>query len=341
MDRASLRRNIDAMALCWKDIRHRIEWLALKTVASVVPILGRDALPLLAHTLGSAAYLLDGKSRATALENLRVVFGDQHSKNELRKIARRSFISFAQVQLDNLWTPRLHADNYLEFVDIEFESPDFEAIARQRGSIWVTPHFGNFEWLSVIFGLRGFSFKVVAQSFKNPHLDPVITSKREHTGHQIIPQSGAMLKLLRHIKSGGHAAFLIDLSLAPNRSATVITCMDHLLCTTKLHAELASRTGLPLMPAISIPRPGGGYTMKMFRPLTDLHGRDPREIAQECWNVIEPSLLADPAPWLWPYKHWRYLPEENLRGTTPYPDYANPNKNFDKLALELFATAPD
>ena len=244
------------MSSSWKNIRHRLEWLGLKTAATSVPMLGRDALCLLAQLLGSAAYFLDHRSRSTAIENLRVVFRDQYSKKQLQKIARRSFVYFAQVQLDNLWSPRLNAENYLEFVDLDFESPDFEKLARERGAIWVTPHYGNFEWMSLVFGFRGFSFKVIAQPFKNPLLDPLITAKREHSGHDIIPQQGSMLKLLRHIKAGGQAAFLLDLSLPPNRAAVVINCMDHLLCTTRLHAELASRTGLPLIPSISIPRPG-------------------------------------------------------------------------------------
>lgn len=327
------------MSSPWKSIRHRIEWLALAAAAHSVPVLGRNALFLLARVLGGAAYHLDRRSRNIALENLRIVFRDRHSEKELRGIARRSFVHFAQAQLDNLWSPRLDADNYLEFIDLEFESPDIEQIARERGAIWVTPHYGNFEWMSQIFGFRGFAFKVVAKAFKNPLLDDLITTKRQHSGHGIIPQQGSMLRLLRHIKAGGHAAFLLDLSLPPNRAATVITCMDRLLCTTRLHAELASRTGLPLIPCISIPSSDGGYTMKVCQPLVGLDGIEPEKIAQQCWNRLEPYILAEPSPWLWAYKHWRYLPDEHLRGNLPYPDYANRNAKFDKLAEELSITA--
>jgi lauroyl/myristoyl acyltransferase len=320
-----------------KSIRHRIEWLTLAAAAASIPVLGRNALAPLAQILGSAAYLLDHRSRGIALENLRVVFRDRHTESEILGIARRSFIHFAQAQLDNLWSSRLDRDNYLEFMNLDFECPDTEAIARERGAIWVTPHYGNFEWISLMFGLRGFCFRVVAQPFKNPLLDPLFTAIRERSGHQVIARNGAMLRLLRHIKNGGHAAFLLDLSLSPKQAATVITCMGRLLCTTKLHAELASRTGLPIIPAISIPRPEGGYTMRVFKPLVDLEGADPDDLAQRCWNRLEPSILADPAPWLWAYKHWRYLPDDQLKDNLCYPDYAKGNTRFNELAGRILA----
>jgi len=326
---------MDAMPSAWKQIRHRIEWLALKAAAVTIPVFGRDALPFLGCALGSAAYALDSRSRRDALDNLKAAFPEITDERKRKCIARRSLQAFAQAQLDAFWTPRLDADNYLEFVSFEFESPDIEERAREKGAIWVTPHYGNFEWISLVFGFRGFPFKVIAQPFKNPLLDPIFTSHREHSGHEVIPQKGAALKLFRHLKSGGHAAFLIDLSQAPDQAATIIQCHGLYTSVTKTHAELAARTGLPLIPTICVPREDGGYCMRIFDPIEDVAERPPREVAQECWDKIEPHIAADPAPWLWAYKHWRYLPKDELRATRPYPSYANSSKKFDKLADEV------
>ena len=322
------------MSVTWKQIRHRIEWLALKTAAESIPLLSRDAFPLLSNALGRTAFLADKRSRNDAIENLRAALPDRE-ESELRGLARDSMVAFARSQLDAFWTPRLNADNYLEFVDFEFESPDIETRARERGAIWVTPHYGSFDWISLVFGYRGFSFRVIAQPFKNPLLDQIFIDHREHSGHQVIPQQGAMLKLLRHLKSGGHGAFLIDLSLKPDQAATVVQCHGLFTSVTKLHAELAIRTGLPLIPTVSVPRLGGGYTMRIFDPIDAASGDDPREIAQACWDRIEPQIVLDPAPWLWSYKHWRYLPDEELTDGRNYPGYANRNKKFDKLVAKV------
>jgi hypothetical protein len=57
-------------------------------------------------------------------------------------------------------------------------------------------------------------------------------------------------------------------------------------------------------------------------------GATPQEIAQACWDCFEPAVRRNPAPWLWMYKHWRYLPPDAQR---PYPEYANPSPHFRRL----------
>ena len=53
------------------------------------------------------------------------------------------------------------------------------------------------------------------------------------------------------------------------------------------------------------------------------------EIAQLCWDVLEPSVHEQPENWLWSYKHWRFRPADDQSGR--YPFYANVAKRFDKL----------
>jgi len=71
----------------------------------------------------------------------------------------------------------------------------------------------------------------------------------------------------------------------------------------------------------------------VFHPPLHLRdGASAREIAQACWDQMEPVIRRDPAPWMWMYKHWRYRPE----GTDPeaYPFYANVSPHFEKRLKE-------
>ena len=58
-------------------------------------------------------------------------------------------------------------------------------------------------------------------------------------------------------------------------------------------------------------------------------GATHQEIAQACWDSIEPVVRKDPAPWLWMYKHWRYKP---VAATRPYPFYAQESPFFEQVA---------
>jgi hypothetical protein len=57
-------------------------------------------------------------------------------------------------------------------------------------------------------------------------------------------------------------------------------------------------------------------------------------MAQACWDQFEPVVRKNPAPWLWMYKHWRYLPAKPDRA---YPIYAQFSPEFDALAREAKA----
>lgn len=313
----------------WKKIRHWFEWLGLQWLYFAIPLLPRRVAHALGKLLGSLAFRLDRRGRETALENLALVFGGQKDAAEIRRLARDSYRSFAQTVIDQFWGSRLHEGNYLDFCELDAE--DLEAVerARETGAIWVTPHYSNFEWIALIMGFRGYRFTIVAQDFRNPRLTETYKRNRERSGHEVIPQRGAIVRLLKNLKKGGQAAFLTDLTIKPSKPATAIDCFGRKACVTAIHAELMKRTGLPVIPGLCIPLPDGRYRLKGFRPLVFGPDDDERSIAQACWDIFEPYIREQPAPWLWMYRHWRYAP------TGPdgegYPSYAWRTETFDEV----------
>jgi lauroyl/myristoyl acyltransferase len=310
-----------------KQIRYSIEAAVVRGVAWAIPKLPRRAVLMLADALGSAAYLFDERGRSTGLANIQAAIA--HGRLDAadpEALLKRSYQLFARSMCDLFWASRLTADNHSQFIQVEFEDrPAFERAAK-KGAVWVTPHYGNFEWISLMMGYRDHPFTLVAQDFKNPALTEIFTRAREISGHKVIPSQRAMVRLLKALKSGEHAAFLTDLTVAPDSAAVPIRCFDMLTCVTGLHAFLADRTGSVIVPGYSIPCEDGSYLMKLLTPFAVKDGTPLSEVAQQCWDVFEPAIREFPEPWLWMYKHWRYLPD----GEANYPAYANRSKKFDK-----------
>jgi len=101
---------------------------------------------------------------------------------------------------------------------------------------------------------------------------------------------------------------------------------------TALHANLRRKTQQAIIPGISIPLPNGNYRVHAFAPLDLDENASNQEIAQACWDVFEACVRENPAPWLWMYKHWRYLPETDGEH---YPAYAKTSARFNKLEESL------
>lgn len=282
-----------------------------------------------ARAFGSLAYLLDGRGRNTAIANLRCAFRDGKSDREIRRIARASYQNFARTFLDLFWSVRLNRANWGNHVRIVSADPGVEQLARETGAVWATTHFGNFELISLIWGFRGFQFTVVAQDFKNPALTAIFKRLREHSGHLVIPQQSAMLRLMRTLKKRGHAALLTDLNIKPNRAATAIRCFGLQTCVTTLHVMLAQKFGLSLICGVCLPLPDGTYETRLFDPIRPQPGDSPADLAQRCWDPFETAIREHPECWMWMYKHWRYLP--GTERDPAYPAYANPNKAFARM----------
>lgn len=323
-----LERNLLLFMSNWKKIRYRFEWLGVKWLYFAIPLLPRRVAHALGTILGSLAFHLDGRGRRTALENLALVFGDEKTPAEIHRTAVDSYRSFARTVIDQFWGSRLNRQNFSKFCDFEIEDMDALERARETGAIWITPHYSNFEWIALVMGFDDFRFTIVAQDFRNSSLTETYKKNRERSGHEVISQRGATLHLLRSLEHGGHAAFLTDLTIRPSRPATAIQCFGRRTCVTGIHAYLMRRTGLPVIPGICIPQANGRYLMKGFRPLKFESDVTDHEIAQACWDIFEPFIRENPAPWLWMYKHWRYLP---ANPTTSYPSYASQSNAFEKV----------
>lgn len=316
------------MKRLWKRIRYRLEWLALVAALKMVPLFSRDACYRIAGVAGALAARFDSRGRRVALANLEAAFGDAFSPARREEIARESYQHFARTMLDLLWSPRLTAQNFERYI----ESENLERVRRDTapsGScIAAMFHYGNFEWGGLASAWFGFPCAITTQEFKNPLLDDVFQRLRERAGHVVVEREGAVIRLYKWLRRKGRVALLADTTLAPHHPTVVIDCFGMKTMITVAHAWLQERTGVPIIPVHCETLPHGRYRFVAHAKVQPAPGATHQEIAQACWDSMEPVIRANPAPWLWMYKHWRYRPA----GAGGYPFYANESPEFDQIA---------
>jgi Kdo2-lipid IVA lauroyltransferase/acyltransferase len=312
------------MRQAWKKLRYRLEYMGLLIAAKIVPLFPRSAIGTLAKICGAVASVVDVPGRRVALANLDCAFPGKYSTAEKRRITRESYQHFAQTMLDLMWSPRLTPENFLRY--IEFEG--FPEVDPNQSGIVVCYHYSNFEWLSLGCGFRGRPSTIIAQEFKNPLLDPIFRRWREQSGHVFSARTGGVLRLFKTLRRGGNIAMVVDLTVFPGPAAVAIRCFGLHTSVTSAHAWLQQRSGAALIPAHCEPLPGGRYRV-VFHPPIDLGpNATSREIAQACWDSFEPVVRANPGPYMWMYKQWRYRAENPDR---PYPFYSWHNVKFERM----------
>ena len=316
-----------------KQFRYYIEWIAIKSMEFIIPLIPRALLLFIAKYLGTTAYIFDRRGRKTGIANVQSTSQFKSiSDSNAAELILKSYQSFALSTCDLFWASNINKTNYSEFVQVEFENREAYEKARQNGAIWVTPHYGNFELISLVMGFYNTKFTVVAQDFRNPRLTEIFKCAREHSGHKVISSKRAMFRLLKTLKSNENVAFLTDLTVPPGAESIPIHCFSLITSVTRLHAFLHNKTNAPIIPGISIPCSDGTYIMKVLSPLDIPDGCDQSTIAQKCWDIFEPYIIKFPDPWLWMYRHWKYKPREPL--DVNYPYYSHVSKAFDAWLKE-------
>src|SRR5690349_2776680 len=112
-----------------KQLRYKLEWLGLVAATKLVPLLPRPLCRLIAASLGTLASFLDRAGRKVALANLEAAFGATMSPRQRLRVMRSSYRHFARSAMDLLWSPRLTASNFRDYIEFE----NFEESERNTG----------------------------------------------------------------------------------------------------------------------------------------------------------------------------------------------------------------
>ncbi len=312
----------------WKRIRYRLEWLGLLVATKVIPLCSRQACHHFACTAGTLLSFFDRHRYDVALSNLQVAFGNAFSLQERQKIVRESFQHFARTMVDLLWSPRLTQENFARYIECVNLEETARGTGPERSAIIACYHYSNFEWLSLAGGFLDLKGTIIAQEFKNSLLDAIFKKLRERSGHELVPRERGIIRLYKALRRNGRTALLVDLTVPPTQGAVAIDCFGLKTSVTSAHAWLHERTGVPIIPAHCEPLPQGRYRIIFHPKIEHTAGMTHQETAQACWNSFEPYVRKNPAPWLWMYKHWRYLPGSADR---PYPFYANFYRPFEDM----------
>ena len=276
--------------------------------------------------LGACAFHLDRRGRRIALSNLEAALGDELSPVRRKEVARESYQQFLRTMLDLFWVPRLTSENFEEWLEIVGFEEAMQDVDRERGIIFTTFHYGNFEWTALALGLRKLPGLTLTQEFKNPLLEPIFAKLRKHSGNELAPRARGIVRMYKALQRGRYVAVLTDLTLKPWDPSVAIDCFGMKKCVTYAHAWLHQRTGAPIIPTWCEPLRKGRYRLHILPRLQFERGTSIVEVTQRCWDQIEPLVRQNPSPWVWMYKHWRY----RLAGSAkPYPSYAEKGPKFE------------
>jgi KDO2-lipid IV(A) lauroyltransferase len=290
-------------------VRHRIEYFAVVLTRHLAKLTPRRLVRPVGTILGLAFYCFDRVHRRVADTNLSTAF-PQRTPAERRAIVRQMFGHFGCVLFELLKFSTLTPAQMHAVVELEGEERARAAYAQGRGVLLFTGHFGYWEIHAIVHALALQPVGVLARALDNPHLNELLEHVRTSTGNAVIYRQGAVRRVLRTLHAGQGVAMLIDQHMH-SPDAIYVDFFERPAATTSTLAQLALRTGAPVVPAFALPLPGGRYRMIYEHPVAPPDADTPdaiRQFTQRCTDVLEMYVRRHPSLWLWMHRRWRDAP---------------------------------
>jgi phosphopantetheine--protein transferase-like protein len=295
------RNRVRAIAVSLTHDRLSASAVALAEPARTVPALA-----------GRILYHVLPVRRRVIRENLERVFGDAAPADEITRLAQAHYAHLGRLALEFLWFPWVSAARRAAMVRVENLAALEAALARGKGVLVLTGHFGNFEVATAAVlasypHARG-RFYFVRRPFKPRWLDDLVTRRFRRAGFGVLPKRGGLEAILDRLNAGDLIVFPFD-QHAGRRDGVVVEFFGHPAGTFRSLAILALNTGAPVVPAASWREAGGRHVLRFEAPIEAIESDDVNEAIRRttrAYNAaLERLILRHPEQWWWVHRRWK------------------------------------
>ncbi len=267
--------------------------------------------------LGSIGWFFARRTRRIAEAQL-LQAGIAETPDAARRISHEVFRSVGMGSIEWLHASNWSVEHYLRVVSVEGEEHLQTAHAAGRGTIFVSLHMGNFEFLPLIYeALTRRPICAVMTEQRNKSLNDWIVKARNKSSFHIIPSERAGMGVLRHLRRGGAVGLMADQDSRRVRGIFV-PFFGRLALTPIGPALFARRGGVAIITAALIRDPADPtrHICTIGAPLwTDPaldEDADITRLTTAFTAQMEAVVRRAPGQWVWFHKRWKHQPGRNL-----------------------------
>ena len=266
---------------------------------------GTRIIPLsLANSLSMPIADLVGElvesKREIAIQNYAHVLGRPAYDPLVQRTARECFRQFGRYVAEIIHVQGWGTENVLDRLAVE-GAENFDAAEKHgRGIVFVSGHMGATEIAAAMAVLRGYRITSVTETIRPEWLMEYMVRSRERMGIELLSTGGSGITLLRTLRRGGMAAFVIDAGIARG-GAVPVTFFGRETLFPDGPARIARLAGAPLVYGTAARLPHGKYRAYVFPPLIPDRDADADEDARRLTQALARTFegMVRRYPWQW------------------------------------------
>jgi KDO2-lipid IV(A) lauroyltransferase len=291
-----------------KHIYRPILALLLRALTRVACALPRRLVLRTAEGLGSAGYHLFPSERRRMIANLTLAFGRSRPKRDIVRIARDCFRSVTRSAFETLRLPAMSEADLAAKVDADSFEPIEKVLARGKGVLLLTAHFGSWEVLGAYYAARsGRPLHVVGRRLYFEAYNRWLVDLRRSCNVETVYQDEGARGALRVLRSNGGLGILGDQDVA-RLDGVFVDFFGRPAYTPTGPAAFARASGAGMMPIFMVWN-GLRHRVIVLPEVefvrTGDRKADDAENTQRWSRVVEGVIRRYPEQWAWFHRRWR------------------------------------
>ena len=235
----------------------------------------------------------------------------EKSKKEIKTIAKNTYKNFMKTVVEMVFFPALSDETIKNMMVYENEQVIIDALARGKGMIFMSAHFGNWELTALSFSKR-LPVSVIVAKQSNPLVDKMINDIRTKKGFKAIDKDDKMAfrSIIKTLRANETVAFLADQDAG--KQGVFVPFFGRLASTPKGPALFAIKAGCAVVSAFGIRQPDQKIKVQFTEiplPASGNEEEDIKIINTAYSKHLEEAVRKNPDHWFWFHRKWKTRPE--------------------------------
>lgn len=288
-------------------LKRRIAGIIARAFLAATAVLPLPACRVLGRWLGYLTYALVPRVRRIGMDNLDLAYGDAIDRREKKRILRDAAINTTTVAAELSHLAKLSTDQVRQRVRLDGR----EWLEAHPGSVLLSAHLGNWEWMAPAVAAHGFPVAEVVRPLDDPALNRAVDALRRRHDVETIDKDAAGQRIFQLLRAGTSVGILVDQS--PRDGGVPATFFGAPCWATVAPAMLALRSKAPILFLFMTRDSDGDYTLHVNPPLDfERSGNlltDLQTVTQACQDQVEAFVRNYPGHWLWLHRRWKPRPK--------------------------------
>ena len=230
------------------------------------------------------------------------IFNNTLPKENRKKITEEMWKNYGMTFIEYMFLKKFKKNNNHIFVDGDEKLK--EIIKNDKGVIFVSGHFANFELMSMEITKRNYKLATIYRPLNNYFLNPLMEHVRRKyvCKNQIKKGLNGVRDSVEYIKKGFSIALMIDQRVSEGEK---IDFFKKSALTTTLPAQLAMKYNLSIIPVYIERKKDNNFNLKFLKEIKANKFTNKIELTKKLNFVLEEMIEKNPYQWIWSHNRWK------------------------------------